>query len=283
MDDRFTLPLRDPALYVIIGAAGSGKTRIAAAFPRSWRLSLDACRARVADDAGSQTATPAALAVFDAALAGRLDNGLSTVIDNTSTERAHRAALIERAHHHGLLAVAIVARAPLAVCQARQAVRPDNLQVPAHVIEQQHQGVPSTQQLLDEGFDQVHDANSLDLMRTLLKRSAATGLDPIADIRATFGPDLAAIFTFDPDREDSRGTFTVAERTITVRWSDEGDPFDHHWQARLDGETCPGCDRALWAKVTDAQDLLHAYTGQTGQLLDDPLCLVCDMPDHDAA
>jgi hypothetical protein len=31
-------------------AAGSGKTRIAAAFPRSWRLSLDDCRERVADD-----------------------------------------------------------------------------------------------------------------------------------------------------------------------------------------------------------------------------------------
>lgn len=42
------LPLPEPALYVIIGAAGSGKTHIAAAFPRSWRLSLDACRARVA-------------------------------------------------------------------------------------------------------------------------------------------------------------------------------------------------------------------------------------------
>ncbi|MDX3232512.1 AAA family ATPase [Streptomyces sp. ME19-01-6] len=281
MDDRFTLPLRDPALYVIIGAAGGGKTRIAAAFPRSWRLSLDACRARVADNAGSQTATPAALAVFDAALAGRLDNGLSTVIDNTSTERAHRAGLIERAHRHGLLAVAIVARTSLTVCQARQAARPDNLQVPAHVIEDQHQGVPSTQQLLSEGFDQAYDADRLDLMRLLLERSAAAGLDTFADVRATFGPDLATVFAFDPDGEDSRGAFTVAGRTVAARWSDDGEPFDHHWQAQLT-DTCPDCGRALWARVTGAQDLLNVYTGQTGKLLDDPLCPVCDTPDYAA-
>ncbi|MGW3563579.1 AAA family ATPase [Streptomyces sp. NPDC000941] len=277
------LPLPEAGVYVIIGAAGSGKTRIAAAFPRSWRLSLDACRARVAGNAGLQSATPAAVRVFNAALAGRLEHLLPTVIDATNAEEAVRAGLIARAHSHGLPAVAIVARTSLSVCQARQAQRPDHLQVPPNSVAWQHQGVPSAQQLLDEGFDQVHDADSLDLMRMLLERSAATGLDPLADVRATFGPDLAAVFAFDTGSEDSRGTFTVAERTITVRWSDEGDPFDHHWQARLDGETCPVCGRGLWARVTDARDLLHVYTGQTGQLLDDPLCLACDLPDHNAA
>lgn len=280
MDERFTLPLPDPALYVLIGAAGSGKTRIATAFPRSWRLSLDVCRARVADDAGSQEATPAALAVFVEVLAGRLERQLPTVIDTTSsTERHVRAGLIEQAHRHRTPAVAIVARTPLADCQARQAARPENLQVPPHVIEQQHQGVPSTEQLLGEGFHQVHDADRLDLMRLLLERSAAAGLDTLVDVRATFGPDLAAVFAFDPDSEDSRGAFTIAGRTLAVRWSDDGDPFDHHWQARLDRDNCPACDRALWVRVTGAQDLLDAYTGR---LPDDPLCAVCDLLDYDA-
>ncbi|MEU4898233.1 ATP-binding protein [Streptomyces sp. NPDC044780] len=282
MDNRFTLPLPDPALYALVGAAGSGKTRIAAAFPRSWRLSLDVCRARVADDAGSQEATPAAVAVFDAALAGRLANRLPTVIDNTSTEAVHRAGLIERAHRHGLPAVAIVARTALADCQARQAARPESLQVPAHVIEQQHQGMPSTQQLLSEGFDQVHDADRLDLMRLLLERSAADGLDALVHVRATFGPDLAAVYAFDPDSEDSRGAFTIAGRTIAARWCDDGEPFDHHWRAELT-EPCPDCSRPLWARVTGAQDLLNAYTGRTGHLPDDPLCPGCDVPDYDTA
>lgn len=278
----YPLPFPETGVFVLIGAAGSGKTHIAAAFPRSWRLSLDDFRGRVADDAGSQTATRAAVAVFDATLAGRLQHKKPTVIDCTNTNQYHRVSLIDRAHSHGLPAVAIVVRTSLAVCQARQATRPENRQVPPHIIERQRQGVPSEQRLLNEGFDQVHDADRLDLMRLLLERSAAVGLDPLVDVRATFGPDLAAVFAFDPD-EDTRGAFTIAGRTVAVRWCDDGDPFDHHWQVRLDSDNCPDCDHALWVRVTSARDLLDAYTGQTGQLPDDPLCTVCDASDYDAA
>ncbi|NUH42906.1 AAA family ATPase [Streptomyces samsunensis] len=273
-------PLPEPAVYVLVGAAGSGKTRVAAAFPRAWRLSLDVCRARVADDAGLQAATPAAVDLFDAAFAGRLQHAKPTVVDCTNTEQRHRVSLVKRAHSHGMPAVAIVARTSLAVCQARQATRPENRQVPPHSIERQHQDVPSEQQLVTEGFDHVHDADQLDLMRLLLERAAAAGLDPLVDVRATFGPDLADAFAFDPDSEDSRGAFTIAGRTVAVRWSDDGDPFDHHWQARLDSDNCPACGRALWVRVTGAQDLLDAYIGR---LPDDPLCAVCDLLDYDVA
>ncbi|MFI7501843.1 hypothetical protein ACIBVL_25840 [Streptomyces sp. NPDC049687] len=50
------LGLPTPGLYLTIGAARSGKTRIATAFPRTWRLSLDDCRERVADDPVCRTA-----------------------------------------------------------------------------------------------------------------------------------------------------------------------------------------------------------------------------------
>ncbi|RNG26377.1 AAA family ATPase [Streptomyces botrytidirepellens] len=276
-----TLPLTKPALYVLVGAGGSGKSSITTAFPPSWSLSLDTCRAQVADNAGSQAATPAAVRVFDAALDGRLSHHLPTVIDNTSTEQKHRTRLIKRAHHYGMLAVAIAVRTPLSVCQARQALRPASLQVPRDVIERQHDGVPSAEQLLSEGFDQAHDADRLDLMRLLLERSASADFDPLVDIRATFGPDLAAVFAF-TDSDDSRGTFAVAGRTITVRWSDDGEPFDHHWQAQTEGHTCSDCGRALWVRVASATDLLHVYTGKTGKVADEPLCLVCDAPDYAA-
>ncbi len=36
--------------HLTVGAAGCGRTRIAAAFPRSWRLSLDDCREMVCGD-----------------------------------------------------------------------------------------------------------------------------------------------------------------------------------------------------------------------------------------
>ena len=114
------------------------------------------------------------------------------------------------------------------------------------------------------------------LLRLVMERSAAAGLDPLADVRAVFGNDLAAVFAFDPNSTTSEGHFAIAGRQLTVRWSDDGDVFDHHWQARLPNEVCDDCGSALWVRVTGARDLLDAYTG--GQP-DEPLCERCDIPD----
>ncbi|MEU2287864.1 AAA family ATPase [Streptomyces sp. NPDC013178] len=274
------LGLPTPGLYLTIGAAGSGKTRIATAFPRTWRLSLDICRERVADDPGLQDSTPSAVAVFDTVLTCRLARRLPTLVDATNTEFAIRARLVERAHQHRLPAVAIVARTALEECQTRQNARPANRQVPPETVALQHVGVPTGEQLLAEGFDQVHDAADLDLLHLLLARSVAAGFDPLAEVRATFGPDLARVFAFDPDSPDSVGAFAVAGRQLTVRWSDHGDVFDHHWQARLEGETCEACGSAVWVKVTDAADLLAVYNGQPPEEL---FCDRCDVPDWYAA
>jgi predicted kinase len=269
------LPLPTPGLYVLIGAAGSGKTHIASAFPRRWRLSLDSCRVRVCDDAGSQESTPDAVRVFDTVLDARLARRLPTVIDATSTNQADRVPLVMAAHGHQLPAVAIVARTPLLLCLARQQFRAANRKVPTATVAGQHRDVPTREQLINEGFDQVHDASDLDLLRLLLDRAAAAGLDPLADVRATFG-DLADVFAFDPDSEDSEGSFAVGGRQLTVRWWDVAEPYEAHWQARVDGEVC-ACGGALWVKVTGARDLLDVYTGR---LPEEPVCSVCDIPDY---
>ncbi|MEW1723870.1 AAA family ATPase [Streptomyces sp. NPDC093109] len=251
------MDLGQPSLYVLIGAAGSGKSRIAAAFPARWRLELDACRERVADRRGDQASTPDAVRVFDTVLAGRLARHLPTVVDSTNTEERHRAGLVERAHAHRMPAVAIVASTPLEVCQARQDARPADRRVPPGTVARQHQGVPGTRQLRAEGFDEVHDAAELDLMGLLLARSTDAGPDPLADVRTFFGDGLAAVFAWDTGGET--GTFAVAGQEITVRQRDDGDPFDHHWQART---ACPdGCPGPAWVKVTGPADLLDVYKG----------------------
>ncbi|WP_438490738.1 hypothetical protein [Streptomyces sp. S186] len=163
--------------------------------------------------------------------------------------------------------IAIVARTELATCQARQDARPTNRQVPAQTIARQHAGVPTGEQLLAEGFDQVHDAADLDLLYLLLARSATASFDPLAEIRATFGPD-------------SVGVFAVAGRQLTVRRSDHAEVFDHHWQAHLQGRTCESCGGTAWVKVTDAADLLAVYNGQPPEEL---FCDWCDVPDWYAA
>lgn len=267
-----TLPFSFPALVVLIGASGSGKTHIATAFPDTWRLSLDDCRLRVADDAGAQDSTPAAVAVFDQILAARLARALPTVVDATNTEAAVRASLVDRARLHRMPTVAIVLRTGFETCLDRQQRRAGNRQVPAGAIAYQHTAVPDRTRLLAEGFDQVHDAVELDLLRLLLTRAAASGLDVLADVRATFGKDLADVFVFDPDSPDSTGAFTVGGREVAARWM-EGEPFDGHWQARLDSAACPECEGPLWVKVTDAADLLSVYVGTAP---DEAVCDRCD-------
>ncbi|MER6916088.1 AAA family ATPase [Streptomyces sp. NPDC000594] len=269
------LRLPHPALYVLIGAAGSGKTAVAAAFPSEWRLSLDDCRARVSDDAGDQGATAPALAVFHAILAGRLANRMPTVVDATSTHHAHRIALVDRARAHKVPAVALVVRTSLALCQARQHTRPPERQVPLDVVARQHQGVPYTAELLREGFAQVHDVTDLDLLRILLERTAASH-DPAglrAEFRAVFGDDLAAAAA--PHPVPGHLFLAVAGRELLIRRQDDGDPFDHGWEARLH-EPCPdGCDGALWTPVTSPADLLSVHLGGDP---DEARCDTCDSP-----
>jgi predicted kinase len=264
------LPFGLPALIVLIGAAGSGKTHAAAAFPREWRLSLDDCRRLVADDPGDQDATEDAVAVFDQILAGRLARRLTTVVDAASTEAPVRASLLQRAARHQLPAVAITLRTRLDLCQARQQLRPANRQVPAEAVARQHADLPTAAQLLAEGFAQVHDATEVDLLRVLLIRAAADKRDPLTTVRAAFGPDLAAVY----DRSaapDVDGSFVVAGREVAVRTVD-GDAFDLGFQARLD-EHCLDCGRPLWVRATGAGDLLDVYSG--GQP-DEPVCDHCD-------
>ncbi|WP_329182159.1 AAA family ATPase (plasmid) [Streptomyces decoyicus] len=262
-----------PALVALIGPSGSGKSTIARSFPRGWRFELDAFRELVAGDGGDQASTPDALAVFNPALDARLRRQLPVVIDATSVEPVHRMALARRARDHRMKAVAIVCRTPLETCQDRQRGRSATRQVPDPTIAWQHAGVPTVQQLQDdEGFAAAYYADELDLMGVLLRRSAQAQPDPFASVRAAFGDDLADVFTWHPDPDPGAGfdtgIFAVAGQELVVRWYDDGDPCDHHWQART---ACPdGCPGPAWVRVTSAADLLTVYCGNLPD--DEPWC-----------
>ncbi|MGW0664552.1 AAA family ATPase [Streptodolium elevatio] len=268
--------LTTPALFTLIGPAGAGKSRVAAVFPRGWRLSLDACRQRVADNAGDQDATADAVAVFDAVLDARLTRGLPTVVDATNVEPAVRARLATRAYAHYMPAVAIVVRTPLDVCLERQRLRLPHRKVPQRVVTAQHAKVPTAEQLRAEGFDAVYDAAEVDLLGMLLARSAGDYPDLLSEVRAAFGPDLAAVFAWHPDTGDGTGVFGVGGRHLVARlWNGAG-MYAPHWQARCDTARCDRCGGVVWAAVDDATDLLAVYRGQVP---DDLHCDACDAPD----
>jgi protein phosphatase len=117
--------LPDPALVALVGAAGSGKSTMAARlFPPDEVLSSDFLRAAIAGDERDQRATRPAFAALHRALARRLASGRLTVVDATNVERHARRALLRRAAAAGVPAIAIVLDLPAPLVLARNAARP---------------------------------------------------------------------------------------------------------------------------------------------------------------
>ena len=146
-----------PALVCLVGASGSGKSSFARRhFGRYEVLSSDTCRGMVSDDENDQDATAAAFDVLHHIAGKRLERGRLTLVDATSVEPSARRPLLELARAHSVPAVAVVLDLPLAVCLARNAVRPDRT-LPVAVLERQVDELHrSLGQLAGEGFAPVH-------------------------------------------------------------------------------------------------------------------------------
>ena len=151
---RIDLP--SPSLVVLMGVSGSGKSSFAARhFKPTEVLSSDFCRGLVADDENDQAATKDAFAVLHAIARTRLARGRLTVVDATNVQREARRPLVELAREHDLLAVAIVLDLPEAICQERNAARPDR-DFGDHVVRHQRSQLRrSLRGLQREGFRRV--------------------------------------------------------------------------------------------------------------------------------
>jgi protein phosphatase len=129
-----TVTLPDPSLVLLIGAAGSGKSTVAARhFAPDEILSSDALRAAISGDAADQSASKAAFAALYAALDRRLRSGRSAVVDATNVTREARRALLVRAEAAGVPAFAIVLDLAPAVVLALNAARVDRV-VPEAIV-----------------------------------------------------------------------------------------------------------------------------------------------------
>lgn len=119
-----TLRLPDPCLVVLVGAAGSGKTTLAARlFAPDQILSSDALRASVAGDESDQGATRAAFSILHRQLDRRLADGRTTVVDATSVTPYARRELVRSALVHGIPAVALVLALDPTLVLAQNATR----------------------------------------------------------------------------------------------------------------------------------------------------------------
>src|SRR4051794_9629912 len=95
--------LPDPALVVLVGAAGSGKSTWAAGRYRPQEVvSSDALRGVVGSGDHDLDASTDAFAILEQVVAARLGRGLCTVVDTLGLDPARRAGWLAAAHGAGL-------------------------------------------------------------------------------------------------------------------------------------------------------------------------------------
>ncbi|MDT0187884.1 LLM class flavin-dependent oxidoreductase [Microbacterium sp. ARD31] len=147
--------LPDPALVVLVGASGSGKSTWAATRFRDQEVvSSDALRGVVGSGPHDLDASADAFAVLETVVAARLGRRLTTVVDTLGLDAVRRRAWLAAARTAGLPAVAVLLDTPDAECRRRNTAR--DRPVPAPALAGQLRSVREVGALLDaEGWDLV--------------------------------------------------------------------------------------------------------------------------------
>lgn len=130
------MQIPDPALVLLVGASGSGKSTWAAAHYRDPEVvSSDALRAVVGSGTADLDASEDAFRILDQIVEGRCRRGLTVVVDTLGLDPVRRTAWATLARQAGLATVAVVFDTPAVVCRTRNAAR--DRPVPANVLSTQ--------------------------------------------------------------------------------------------------------------------------------------------------
>jgi protein phosphatase len=152
---RLVIP--DPALVVLCGPAGSGKSTFARRhFRPTAVVSSDRCRAMISDDEANIRVSPDAFALFHFIIDLRLRHERLTVADSTALRREARRDLLALARRHRVPAVLIVFDVSEERAQTLNAHRPGR-RVGRPVIREQWERLQEALRTVhSEGFDQVY-------------------------------------------------------------------------------------------------------------------------------
>lgn len=119
-----TVVIPNPSLVLLVGAAGAGKSTLAARlFAPDEIVSSDALRAVVSGDEADQSVSGVAFKILHRTVDRRLAAGRLTVVDATNAAATVRRPLLQRARLHGVPTVAIVLDLDAGVVHANNASR----------------------------------------------------------------------------------------------------------------------------------------------------------------
>ena len=149
------MSLPDPALVVLVGASGSGKSTWAAAHYRVEEVvSSDTLRGVVGSGPHDLDASADAFALLESIVDARLGRRLTTVVDTLGFDPVRRRSWLERARAAGLPAVLVVLETADEECRRRNGLR--DRPVPARVLAGQLRSRPAvTAEVAQEGWDVV--------------------------------------------------------------------------------------------------------------------------------
>jgi alkanesulfonate monooxygenase SsuD/methylene tetrahydromethanopterin reductase-like flavin-dependent oxidoreductase (luciferase family)/predicted kinase len=183
--------LPDPAVVVLVGAAGSGKSTWAAARYRPVEVvSSDALREVVGSGPADLDASADAFDLVDRIAAARAGRGLTVVLDTLGLDPARRTGFLALARAAGLPAVAVVLDTSGAVCRERNARR--DRPVPAAALTAQLRRVrAAVGELTGEGWDQVVTVTSNDPPEA--SRARAQPVPPVVVGERGHTPSLSGV------------------------------------------------------------------------------------------
>jgi alkanesulfonate monooxygenase SsuD/methylene tetrahydromethanopterin reductase-like flavin-dependent oxidoreductase (luciferase family)/predicted kinase len=150
--------LPDPALVVLVGPSGSGKSVWAAEHYRPDEVvSSDRLRALVGSGEHDLDASADAFALLDLIVAARLRRGLTAVVDTLGLDPARRRGYLGLARRSGMPAVAVLLDTDPAECRRRNRAR--DQAVPATALEGQLRRMrAAVVEIGGEGWDLVTTA-----------------------------------------------------------------------------------------------------------------------------